>query len=49
VEDLSIDDDPEGLRRATLDIRIQDIADLQWVTDELSRRDEVARSAVRRK
>jgi putative Mg2+ transporter-C (MgtC) family protein len=49
VEDLSIDDDPEGARRVTLDIRIQDITDLQEVTDELSDRDEVARSTVRPK
>jgi hypothetical protein len=33
----------------TLDIRTQDITDLQEVTDELSDRDEVARSTVRPK
>ncbi len=49
VEDLSIDDDPDGVRRVNLEIRIQDLSEMQEVTDELEKRDEVARCTVHRR
>jgi len=48
VEDLSIDDESDGRRTVTLDVRIRDDEDLRDAVRLVSTRDEVARCTVHR-
>ncbi|HEX6460807.1 MAG TPA: MgtC/SapB family protein [Thermoleophilaceae bacterium] len=49
VDDLTLDDDPDGTRHLGLDVRIHDIDDLREATRLVSEREEVKRCTVHRK
>jgi hypothetical protein len=49
VDDLSLDDEPDGTRRLELDVRIHDAEDLREATRVVGEREEVSRCTVHRK
>ena len=49
VDDLSVDDETEGIRRLELDVHIQDADDLREAARIVSNRPEVVRCTVHRK